>query len=88
VSAAGLPHKLPQPEGTDNGRLEKKKKKKKENKQGLTLCVREKRVITNDTYCQPMSLSPGAVLRYAVIGFVCQSALEPWQLGGQAIQYQ
>lgn len=66
----------------------RKKKKKKENKQGLTLCVREKRVITNDTYCQPMSLSPGAVLRYAVIGFVCQSALEPWQLGGQAIQYQ
>lgn len=87
MSAAGLPHKLPQPEGTDNGRLEKKKKKK-ENKQGLTLCVREKRVITNDTYCQPMSLSPGAVMRYAVIGFVCQSALEPWQLGGQAIQYQ
>lgn len=29
MSAAGLPHKLPQPEGTDNGRLEKKKKKKK-----------------------------------------------------------
>lgn len=83
MPAAGLPHTLPQPEGTDNGRLEKT-----ENTQGLTLCVREKRVITNDTYCQPMSLSPGAVLRYAVIGFVCQSALEPWQLGGQAIQYQ
>lgn len=27
MSAAGLPHKLPQPEGTDNGRLEKKKKR-------------------------------------------------------------
>lgn len=33
--------------------------------------------------CQPMSLSPGAVLRYGVIGCAGQSALEPWQLGAQ-----
>ncbi|EGW10034.1 hypothetical protein I79_017222 [Cricetulus griseus] len=28
-----------------------------------------------------MSLLPGAVLRYGVIGCICRSALEPWQLG-------
>lgn len=31
--------------------------------------------------CQPMSLLPGAVLRYGVIGCIGRSALEPWQLG-------